>query len=213
MVGGWVDDLLSGRSPVKWERVVLWVQVVLIGLLPLVLIGMMMYFRTADAVVLALTGAGFLGLACYAGAAPRVGNLRRSAACMGVQMVLTFTLVVWLVFPVISPFKHHTAFFESIAARVMPGDYVVIYGEMHEANLGQACISLNRILPVIRDPELAVRLLEPGGRRVFVISEKEFAGTLEWLVDSNVRTLHEEDRLNPLAREVREGLKCWTNER
>jgi len=212
MVGGWLDSLLNGRVPARWERVFIWFQVVLIALVPVILIGIGLYERMLPLMMSILLAFAFLGLAGVGFVALRRGNLGMVAANIGIQTVLIYTMVVWLVFPIISPYKQHVQFFDTLRAITRPGDMVAAYENVGEASLGQACISMNRVLPVIEGPQRAIRLLQSSGKRFLLVVEDgpRFDELMRLLGDQS-KILYSHSLVNPLRPNRKRSIYCLSN--
>ena len=156
-------------------------------------------------------GAISVGLSVAAVRALWRGCLRSVVANLGVQTVLIYTLVVWLIFPVISPYKHYTQFFECVAEVVQPGDTVLVFANIHESNLGQMCITLNRFVPVIWDRQKLVSMLTQQRRRVFIFVEEWDYRKVAHLLPPDVGIFCSKPMFDPIGRCQKPILRCITN--
>lgn len=211
MVGGWLDDVLAGRPFVKWERLLLWVQTLLLCIAPLILLAACLYLGLASVPVLVLLGVVCLALSIYGVRALWVGRLIPAATSLGVQVILTYTLIVQLIFPLVGPYKHYTAFFERVAEVVQPGDLVLAYANIHEANLGQACISLNRLVPVFWGRQRLAALLSQQQQRVFIFVEEWNYPGIKRMLPPGAGVYWSQPMTVPLRGARKPVLRCFTN--
>lgn len=161
--------------------------------------------------VLSLVGVSCLGLSAFAFRALWRGRLGLVAGSLGVQVVLAYTLIVQLVFPLVSPFKHYTTFFERMAETVQPGDVILAYANIHEANLGQACISLNRIVPVLWGQPRLISLLKQQEQRVFIFVEEWNYPAIKPLLSASTGVYWSQPMTAPFRSSRKPVLRCLTN--
>jgi len=211
-VGGWLAELLDGRKPMKGERFFLWLQVGLLALTPLlILVGLWIYAPKPHSLILILLGLVFLGFIIFTRWAYRAHRIWLAIITLGVQTVLTYSVVVWLVFPVISPHKHFVDYFEQLAKQLQPGDFIATFRGIHEANLGQACITLNRRIPDIKDPRRIATILNQQSRRVFVLVEGWHYDELKPLLPTHLAVFCSQSMEDPLSHSKKWVLRCFTN--
>jgi len=211
MVGGWLDELLAGRSPAKWERMFLWLQTALVYAAPLTLVAVWGYMEEARLPSLCLLGVSCFVLTALTFRELGRGHLLTVAFMLGAQVILTYTLIVQLIFPLISPYKQYTPFFERVAGVVRPGDVVLACANIHEANLGQACISLNQLVPVLWNQQRLVSMLTQKERRVFIFVEEWNYFDIKPLLPPSTGVYWSQAMAVPLRHYQKPILRCLTN--
>ena len=211
-IGGWLDELLAGRTPVKAEKVFLWLQAILLAVAPfIILVGLWLFAPTVSRVVLIIFVGIAAGIILLTWWAQRSQRWRTVVISLAVQTVFSYVLIIWLVFPVANPYKHYTPYFEQLAADLQPDDYIATYKGIHEANLGQACITLNRLIPAIKDPKQLLALLKQQTRRVFILVEEWRYAKIEPLLPDHVTVFYSPITVNPVSHSTNAILRCLTN--
>lgn len=212
VIAGWVEELLQGRTPFQWERVFLWIQAVVICVVPVGIVAAGIWFNVINVVVLGILGVAFIGSAVFVFMALRAGKLANMAKSISVQLVLTYSLFIWLVFPVISPYKHFIPFFEKLAMMAHPNDVIAVYRDLGESDIGQCCITLNRIPVLVKDMKGLGNLFRINDRRVFIlVNQKDMPPLKKYIEEGRMKVVFSQCIQNPLTPKKKREMFCLSN--